>query len=191
MFPPPRRFHRGGKSSPDQPGEFRSRGAVSIHARSGDVRAAPFSAGGKGAERVGGRGSAGRAYRAGFSGVSNRAGAAPGHDGYRPHPRGRRRCQAVAPPQFEQGAVREAVRRGGVSETAEDAGFHRSEYRAFNMAVNRAAFCFRRFRALGFSKRRCSRTCSKVCSRSSFFLSRRRAFSTGSPLLSLISDISR
>src|SRR5258708_35914934 len=57
------------------------------------------------------------------------------------------------------------------------------------MALKRAAFCFLRLRALGFSNRRCSRTCCKVCARSSFFLSRRKALSTGSPFRSLISDI--
>jgi hypothetical protein len=64
---------------------------------------------------------------------------------------------------------------------------YRSAYLAFNMAEKRAAFIFRRFLALGFSKYRCRRTCCRVCSRSSFFLSRRRAFPTGSPFLSLIS----
>src|SRR6266576_449652 len=64
-----------------------------------------------------------------------------------------------------------------------------SAYRAFNIAEKRAALVFRRFLALGFSKRRCRRTCCRVCSRSSFFLSRRRAFSTGSPFFSLISLI--
>ena len=58
-----------------------------------------------------------------------------------------------------------------------------SAYRAFSIAANRAAFSFRRFLALGFSKRRRSRNCCKVCSRSSFFLSRRIALSTGSPFL--------
>src|SRR5207244_5402076 len=52
-----------------------------------------------------------------------------------------------------------------------------------------AAFVFRRFLALGFSKRRCRRTCSIVCSRSSFFLNRRSAFSTGSPFFNLTSVI--
>ena len=66
---------------------------------------------------------------------------------------------------------------------------YRSAYLCFSMAEKRAALVFRRFLALGFSKRRWRRTCRRVCSRSSFFLSRRRAFSTGSPFLSLISVI--
>src|SRR5213594_1021527 len=66
-----------------------------------------------------------------------------------------------------------------------------SAYLAFNMAEKRAAFILRRFLALGFSNRRCRRTCNRVCSRSSFFLRRRRAFSTISPLFSLISVINR
>src|SRR5258708_12385536 len=57
------------------------------------------------------------------------------------------------------------------------------------MAENRAAFSLRRFLALGFSNRRRSRNCCKVCSRSSFFFSRRMAFSTGSPFFSLTSVI--
>lgn len=64
-----------------------------------------------------------------------------------------------------------------------------SAYLAFNIAANRAAFSLRRFLALGFSKRRRIRNCCKVCSRSSFFLSRRMAFSTDSPFFSLISVI--
>src|SRR6266566_2990968 len=64
-----------------------------------------------------------------------------------------------------------------------------SAYLAFNIAEKRAALVFRRFLALGFSKRRCRRTCCRVCSRSSFFLKRRSAFSTGSPFFSLISVI--
>src|SRR5438876_10046957 len=69
-------------------------------------------------------------------------------------------------------------------------GHHsKSAYRAFNIAVKRAAFIFRRFFALGFSKRRCKRTCCRVCSRSSFFLSRRRALSTASPFFSFTSLI--
>src|SRR5690348_12890897 len=59
------------------------------------------------------------------------------------------------------------------------------------MAEKRAAFCLRRFRALGFSNRRRRRIWSMVCSRSSFFLSRRMALSTGSPFRSLISDIAK
>src|SRR6266571_986602 len=66
---------------------------------------------------------------------------------------------------------------------------HQSAYLSLSMAEKRAAFIFRRFLALGFSKRRCSRNCCSVCSRSSFFLSRRMARSTGSPFLSLTSDI--
>src|SRR5690348_989062 len=59
------------------------------------------------------------------------------------------------------------------------------------MAEKRAAFSLRRFLALGFSKRRRSRNCCRVCSRSSFFLSRRMARSTGSPFFSFTSDISQ
>jgi hypothetical protein len=55
------------------------------------------------------------------------------------------------------------------------------------MAEKRAAFSFRRRFSLGFSKCRWLRTVRKVPSRSSFFLSRRKAFSTDSPFLSLIS----
>src|SRR6266566_6795426 len=64
-----------------------------------------------------------------------------------------------------------------------------SAYLAFSIAEKRAALVLRRFLALGFSKRRCRRTCTRVCSRSSFFLSRRRAFSTGSPFFNLTSLI--
>src|SRR5882724_10519945 len=55
------------------------------------------------------------------------------------------------------------------------------------MAENRAAFSLRRRRSLGFSKCRWLRTTLRVPSRSIFFFNRRRAFSTGSPFLSLIS----
>src|SRR6266581_1129125 len=55
------------------------------------------------------------------------------------------------------------------------------------MAENRAAFSLRRRRSLGFSKCRWFRTTFNVPSRSIFFLSRRRTFSTDSPFLSLIS----
>src|SRR5512136_2454733 len=55
------------------------------------------------------------------------------------------------------------------------------------MAENRAAFSLRRRFSLGFSKCRWLRTVFKVPSRSSFFFSRRSAFSTDSPFLSLIS----
>ena len=47
--------------------------------------------------------------------------------------------------------------------------------RAFSIAARRAAFCFRRRLALGFSNRRGSRNCFSVCSRSSLFFSRRVA----------------
>src|SRR5712671_1845530 len=49
-------------------------------------------------------------------------------------------------------------------------------------------FALRRRFSLGFSKWRCARASRKVPSRSSFFFSRRRAFSTGSPFFSLTSD---
>jgi hypothetical protein len=62
-----------------------------------------------------------------------------------------------------------------------------SAYRALSIAENRAAFILRRLRALGFSNRRRMRNCCNVCSRSSFFFSRRMAFSTGSPFFNLIS----
>src|SRR6267143_2221831 len=55
------------------------------------------------------------------------------------------------------------------------------------MAENRAAFSFRRRRSLGFSKCRWLRTTFNVPSRSIFFFNRRRALSTDSPFLSLIS----
>ena len=55
------------------------------------------------------------------------------------------------------------------------------------MAEKRAAFSLRRRRSLGFSKCRWLRTTFKVPSRSIFFLRRRRALSTDSPFLSLIS----
>src|SRR5712671_297031 len=55
------------------------------------------------------------------------------------------------------------------------------------MAENRAAFSLRRRRSLGFSKCRWLRATLRVPSRSTFFFNRRRAFSTGSPFLSLIS----
>ena len=55
------------------------------------------------------------------------------------------------------------------------------------MAENRAAFSLRRRFSLGFSKCRWLRTTFSVPSRSIFFLSRRSAFSTDSPFLSLIS----
>src|SRR5438067_1805551 len=60
-----------------------------------------------------------------------------------------------------------------------------SAYLAFNMAEKRAALVLRRFLALGFSKRLCRRTCCSVCSRSSLFLSRRSAFSTGPATMDL------
>src|SRR6266478_1144435 len=89
-----------------------------------------------------------------------------------------------------QAAVRLGLRRTDTpgAQPARSIGY-RSAYLAFNMAEKRAALVLRRFLALGFSKRRWRRTCSRVCSRSSFFLSRRRAFSTGSPFFSLISVI--
>ena len=65
-----------------------------------------------------------------------------------------------------------------------------SAYRALSIAAKRAAFIFLRLRALGFSNRRRIRNCCRVCSRSSFFLRRRMAFSMGSPRLSFISVIS-
>lgn len=52
----------------------------------------------------------------------------------------------------------------------------------------RGALALRRFFSLGFSKWRCARASRNVPSRSSFFFNRRRAFSTGSPFLSLTSD---
>src|SRR5260370_41636061 len=55
------------------------------------------------------------------------------------------------------------------------------------MAEKRAAFSLRRRRSLGFSKCRWLRTTFKVPSRSIFFFRRRRALSTDSPFLSLIS----
>src|SRR5262249_53884344 len=55
------------------------------------------------------------------------------------------------------------------------------------MAEKRAAFSLRRRRSLGFSKCRWLRTTLRVPSRSIFFFKRRRAFSTDSPFLSLIS----
>jgi hypothetical protein len=55
------------------------------------------------------------------------------------------------------------------------------------MAENRAIFSLRRRLALGFSKRRLSRTALSVPSRSIFFFNRRNARSTGSPFFSLIS----
>src|SRR2546423_4032078 len=55
------------------------------------------------------------------------------------------------------------------------------------MAENRAAFSLRRRRALGFSKRRLSRTALSVPSRSIFFFNRLSALSTGSPFFNLIS----
>jgi hypothetical protein len=55
------------------------------------------------------------------------------------------------------------------------------------MAENRAAFSLRRRCALGFSKCRWFRTVFKVPSRSIFFFKRRKARSTGSPFLNLIS----
>src|SRR5438093_9019778 len=55
------------------------------------------------------------------------------------------------------------------------------------MAEKRATFILRRLRSLGFSKVRLARTVLSVPSRSTFFLRRRRAFSTGSPFFSLIS----
>src|SRR5262245_9485147 len=57
------------------------------------------------------------------------------------------------------------------------------------MAAKRAAFSLRRRTALGFSKRRRSRNFCKVRSRSSFFLRRRMARSTGSPFFSFTSVI--
>ena len=55
------------------------------------------------------------------------------------------------------------------------------------MAENRATFSLRRRVALGFSKRRLSRTALRVPSRSIFFFNRRNARSTGSPFFNLIS----
>src|SRR3954470_1085906 len=55
------------------------------------------------------------------------------------------------------------------------------------MAENRATFSLRRRFALGFSKRRLSRTAFSVPSRSIFFFNRRNALSTGSPFFNLIS----
>ena len=55
------------------------------------------------------------------------------------------------------------------------------------MAENRATFSLRRRFALGFSKRRLSRTALRVPSRSIFFFNRRNARSTGSPFFNLIS----
>src|ERR1051325_6071299 len=55
------------------------------------------------------------------------------------------------------------------------------------MAENRATFSLRRRFSLGFSKVRRWRTTLSVPSRSIFFFKRRRALSTGSPFLSLIS----
>ena len=55
------------------------------------------------------------------------------------------------------------------------------------MAEKRATFSLRRLRALGFSKCRRLRTVFSVPSRSILFLSLRRALSTGSPFLNLIS----
>jgi hypothetical protein len=55
------------------------------------------------------------------------------------------------------------------------------------MAENRAAFSLRRRFALGFSKCRWLRTTFNVPSRSIFFFNRRKALSTGSPFLSLMS----
>jgi hypothetical protein len=55
------------------------------------------------------------------------------------------------------------------------------------MAENRATFSLRRRFALGFSKRRLSRTVFSVPSRSIFFFNRRNALSTGSPFFNLIS----
>lgn len=55
------------------------------------------------------------------------------------------------------------------------------------MAEKRAAFSLRRRLSLGFSKCRLLRTTRKVPSRSSLFFIRRRALSTDSPFLSLIS----
>src|SRR5215470_17110270 len=57
------------------------------------------------------------------------------------------------------------------------------------MAAKRAAFFLRRLRALGFSKRRRRRKRCSVCSRSSRFLSRRMARSTGSPFFTFTSVI--
>ena len=54
------------------------------------------------------------------------------------------------------------------------------------MAENRAIFILRRRFSLGFSKCRWLRTVHKVPSRSSFFFSRRSAFSTESPFFNLI-----
>ena len=56
-----------------------------------------------------------------------------------------------------------------------------------SIAENRAAFSLRRRRSLGFSKCRWLRTTLRVPSRSIFFFNRRRALSTDSPFLSLIS----
>ena len=55
------------------------------------------------------------------------------------------------------------------------------------MAEKRATFSLRRRRSLGFSNCRRPRTTLSVPSRSTFFLSRRNARSTGSPFFSLIS----
>src|SRR6185437_10041752 len=55
------------------------------------------------------------------------------------------------------------------------------------MAEKRAIFSLRRRLALGFSKRRLSRTALRVPSRSIFFFNRRNARSTGSPFFNLIS----
>src|SRR3982751_168772 len=55
------------------------------------------------------------------------------------------------------------------------------------MAEKRATFSLRRRFALGFSKRRLSRTALRVPSRSIFFFNRRNARSTGSPFFNLIS----
>jgi len=64
---------------------------------------------------------------------------------------------------------------------------YKSAWRALNMAENRAAFCLRRRRSLGFSKCRCWRTSTSVPSRPIFFFNRRKAFSTDSPFFNLIS----
>src|SRR5258706_16412268 len=55
------------------------------------------------------------------------------------------------------------------------------------MAENRAVSSLRRRRSLGFSKCRLARAAFKVPSRSTLFFKRRRALSTASPFLSLIS----
>src|SRR5207245_4706471 len=83
----------------------------------------------------------------------------------------------------------EPIRTGGPLQRRPGPSVYSSAYLAFNIAEKRAALVFRRFLALGFSKRRWSRTWSMVCSRSNFFFSRRSALSTGSPFLSLISVI--